>query len=91
MERRVHRTGVREFRENLAHWIDIAAAGEDVIVTERGEPRVRVTDASAQAFFAQLVRDGKVRPPTKPWRPLKARVRVEGEPVSEEIFRGHGH
>lgn len=87
----VHRIGAREFRENLAHWIDVAAGGEDVIVTERGEPRVRVTDASAQVFLAQLVREGKVRPPSKPRRPLKARVRVEGEPVSEEIFRGHGH
>jgi len=90
---RVHRVGIRDFRENLALWLDRAASGEEVIVTERGRPKVRVTDASAQAFLAELVRDGKVRPPRKPWRPLPPPVPVKGggSPVTDEILRGHGH
>lgn len=84
--------GVKEFRDNLAHWLDIAGAGDVVIVTERGKSKVRITDASPQAILDQLVREGKVRPPTKPWRPLKP-VRLEGggSPVTDEIIRGHGH
>ena len=31
--------GVRELRENLAEWLDRAAAGEEILVTERGKPK----------------------------------------------------
>ena len=39
--------GVRELRENLAEWLDRAAAGEDILVTERGKPKVRLTQAES--------------------------------------------
>jgi prevent-host-death family protein len=87
----VHRVGVKELRGNLAHWLDVAASGEDVIVTERGRSKVRITDASPQAILEQLAREGKVRLATKPWQPLGPPIPVKGSPVTDEIMRGHGH
>jgi prevent-host-death family protein len=55
--------GVRELKQSLSRVIDRAAAGEEVVVTERGRPKVRivaVTDASA---LDQGVADGRIRPP----------------------------
>ncbi len=87
----VHRVGVKEFRERLAHWLDVAASGEDVVVTEHGKAKVRVSEESGRAVLELLAAEGKVRLATKPWRPLGPPIPVKGNPVSDEIFRGHGH
>ena len=39
--------GVNTFRDKLGQWIDRVAAGEEVIVTRRGTPRIRLSPASA--------------------------------------------
>ncbi len=87
----VHRVGVREFRENLSHWLDVAASGEDVVVTEHGQAKVRISEISGRAVLEQLAREGKVRLATRPRAPLPQPIPVKGSPVSDEIFRGHGH
>jgi prevent-host-death family protein len=35
--------GCDEFRVRISHWLDRVAAGEDVLLTYRGRPRVRLT------------------------------------------------
>jgi prevent-host-death family protein len=35
--------GVNPFRDKLGQWIDRVAAGEEVIVTRHGRPRIRLT------------------------------------------------
>jgi prevent-host-death family protein len=79
--------GVREFRENLAEWLDRAAAGDEIVVTERGSPKVVITGATGEAILAQLVREGRATPATRPRRPLPPPIPVEGNPVSDEIIR----
>ena len=54
------RVGVREFRENLRAWLDRAEAGEEVIVTERGIAKVKVTAPHAENVLDRLIREGKV-------------------------------
>jgi prevent-host-death family protein len=37
--------GSNPFRDRLGYWMDIVAAGQEVIVTRRGRPRLRLTPA----------------------------------------------
>jgi prevent-host-death family protein len=52
--------GVRELRENLAEWLDRAAAGEEILVTERGQPKAVLR--SPDSAYERLIREGKVTP-----------------------------
>jgi len=61
--------GVRELRENLSHWLDRAAAGDEVIVTERGRPKARLT--TAETGLERLAREGLVTFPAQPRRPIR--------------------
>ncbi|MEP6892251.1 MAG: type II toxin-antitoxin system prevent-host-death family antitoxin [Gaiellaceae bacterium] len=79
--------GVRELRENLAEWLARAAAGDEIVVTERGTPRVRMTAATAESVLDQLIREGRATPPRRPRRPLPAAIEVEGNPVTDELLR----
>lgn len=61
--------GVRELRENLSLWLDRAAAGDEVVVTERGRPKARLT--TAETGFERLVREGAVTLATSPRTPIR--------------------
>ena len=68
--------GVRELRENLSEWLDRASAGEEIVVTERGKPKARLT--AAETVLDRLAREGRVRPATGPRRPLPPPIEIEG-------------
>lgn len=68
--------GVRELRQNLAAWLDRAAAGEEILVTERGKPKARLS--SAETVLDRLEREGKITRPTGPRRPLPPPIRMTG-------------
>ena len=61
--------GVRELRENLSHWLDRAAAGDEIVVTERGRPKARLT--TAETGFERLLREGAVTLATTPRTPIR--------------------
>ncbi len=50
-----------EYRANLRHWHDRARGGEEIIVTDNGEPIVRVIAAAADALLDRLEREGLLR------------------------------
>jgi prevent-host-death family protein len=37
--------GSNPFRDRLGYWMDVVAAGQEVIVTRRGRPRLRLLPA----------------------------------------------
>jgi len=79
--------GVREFREHLSAWLDRAAGGEDVVITERGRPKARLSSLHTdEDIIAQLVREGRATPPTRPRGPLPPPIPVEGNPVTDALF-----
>ena len=78
--------GVREFRESLSDWLDRAAAGENVIVTERGMPKVRVVAATAESIVEQLVREGRATPAIRPRRRLRPVPEVTASPVTDMLL-----
>lgn len=72
--------GVREFRARLSDWLDRAAAGEDVIVTERGRPRVRLTRVGQQSTRERLIAEGVITPAQRPKgsTPLPKPIPIKG-------------
>ena len=62
--------GVRELRENLAEWLDRAAAGEEILVTERGKPKARAERGRVR--LDRLVREGRITPAQRDPQPAAA-------------------
>ena len=78
--------GVRELRESLSEWLDRAAAGEDVIVTERGKPKVRLSAATGEHIIDQLVREGRARAAVGPRGRAPRPVPVTGNPATDALL-----
>ena len=69
--------GVRELRENLAEWLDRAAAGEEILVTERGQPKALLS--AAETAWDRMIREGRITPPTGNPKPLPPLMKLVGE------------
>ncbi|MEO5632445.1 type II toxin-antitoxin system prevent-host-death family antitoxin [Gaiella sp.] len=69
--------GVRELRENLAEWLDRAAAGEEILVTERGQPKALLS--AAESAWDRMIREGRITPPTGKPKPLPPLMKPVGE------------
>ena len=83
------KVGVRELRENLAEWLDRAAAGEEILVTERGRPKAVLS--AAETAFDRLVAEGRITPPTGRPRPLPDPIRMdEGATLSDFLMWSRG-
>lgn len=89
--------GVRELRENLSHWLGRAAGGEDVVVTERGRPSVRLSAAAGYDELAGLIASGRARAARRPKQPIDVaalpRLHGEGPSLAEMVIeqrRGTG-
>ena len=81
--------GVRELRENLAEWLDRAAAGEEILVTERGKPKAVLS--AAETAYDRMVRSGRLIPPTGPRTPLPPPVKMEeGATLSDFLMWSRG-
>ena len=72
--------GVREFRARLSHWLDRAAEGEEIVVTERGRARARVLPADRPTTREQLIAQGILTPASVPKNsiPLPKPIKVKG-------------
>lgn len=69
--------GVRELRENLRAYLQRARDGEDVIVTDRGKPLVRLGPLIRPSPLERLIAEGRVRPALKKRKRFDARRRVK--------------
>lgn len=58
-----------ELRSNLKAWVDRARTGDDVVVTERGVPVVRLVAVDASSVIERLERDGVISRPRRAERP----------------------
>ncbi|HQZ35539.1 MAG TPA: type II toxin-antitoxin system prevent-host-death family antitoxin [Ilumatobacteraceae bacterium] len=54
--------GVRELKQHLSEYLDRAAAGEVVQVTERGVPKVQIVPVPGAGAMALGVEQGWLRP-----------------------------
>ncbi len=77
-----------DYRAQLRHWHDRVRRGEDLLVTDNGEPVVRVTSAVGDAVLDRLEREGLLRRA----RPRRSAARIDsvrarGNSV-EDVSRG---
>jgi prevent-host-death family protein len=70
--------GIRELRDHLSKYLDLVDAGEDVIVTDHGKVRARITMAGKETLLERLIREGKVTPPTNPRTELLPPAQADG-------------
>jgi prevent-host-death family protein len=55
--------GVRELKQHLSEYLDRAAAGETVQVTDRGVPKVLIIPVPGVGQMQRGVEEGWLRPP----------------------------
>jgi prevent-host-death family protein len=65
-------TGIKELRSSLTATLERVKAGEEILVTERGEPIARLVPIeSPEQKLARMIRSGAVRPPLRPMDPAR--------------------
>lgn len=76
-----------ELRANLSEWIRRAREGEDVVVTDRGVPVVRLLPVDAESTLQRLMREGIVSPPetTEDLRIEKGRRKVHDDSAGSDM------
>lgn len=70
--------GIRELRDHLSRYLDLVDAGEEVIVTDHGKVRARISPAGGETVMDRLIREGKVTPPSMPKSPSKPPIKASG-------------
>lgn len=74
--------GVRELRQNLSKYLERVKAGEDFLVTERGQVVARVVPAGASAdVYAELAARFGASVPVEPLEVIAARLSPPGAPA----------
>jgi prevent-host-death family protein len=74
--------GVRELRQNLSKYLDRVKAGEDLVVTERGEVVARLVPAGASAdVYAELAIRFGATVPVAPLEAIATRLPPAGAPA----------
>ena len=57
--------GVRELKEHLSRWLDEAEAGTEIVVTDRGRPKVRIVPVREAGGLQRGIEEGWIRPPQR--------------------------
>lgn len=78
--------GIRALKQNASQVVASAAAGERIVITDRGRP-VAVMAALPASALEQLVAAGRVRPPRHAIADLPAAVVAGPVVVSDELAR----
>lgn len=77
--------GVRDLRDHLSRYLERVKAGEELTVTDRGQPVARLVPVGGTNTFDRLIADGLVVPATSLRRARpKTRVSATG-PVSDLV------
>lgn len=81
--------GVRELKAHLSEYLERAARGEVIRVTERGRPKAMLAPLPGRLRLEEGVAEGWVRPATEraggPWRRFRA-----SRPVADMLVEDRG-
>lgn len=71
--------GIRELRAHLSRRLKRVAAGEEILVTDRGRPVARISPANERSKLEELIAAGLAEPAPRPsgWLPRK-RIPAKG-------------
>ena len=73
--------GLKTLKNKLSEYVRLAAAGETIVVTDRGHPVAELVPPRQQAhesFVERGVREGWLTPAKRPFRPLPPRKPIPG-------------
>lgn len=85
------RVGVRDLKAHLSEYLDRAAAGETIVVTERGHAKVQIRALDAEQRIAQGIADGWIAPAAKPGPPPIPAARHPGRiTIAEAMSEDRG-
>ncbi len=75
---------MRELHDRLSEHLDRVEHGAEIVVTRRGKPIARLSGATADSSFQDLVARGLITPPQRPRSARAPRVKPEAS-VSELV------
>lgn len=83
--------GIRELKAKLSHYLDRAAAGETIVVTDRGKAKVEIRELSVEERLRQRIQrgieEGWIQPARRPGGlGLRDRPRFEGRMTIAEAM-----
>lgn len=76
--------GIRELKKRLSEYLEIAARGESVVVTDRGRPKAMLGPLPGRARIDEGVAEGWISPGTG--APLGATNRWKASRPSQEVL-----
>ena len=56
------RVGIRELKARLSHYVDRAASGETIVVTDRGRAKAEIRGLSVEERIQQGIAEGRITP-----------------------------
>ncbi len=56
------RVGIRELKAKLSHYLERAASGETIVVTDRGKAKAEIRALSVEERIQQGIEEGWIRP-----------------------------
>jgi prevent-host-death family protein len=78
------RVGIRELKAKLSHYLERAAAGETIVVTDRGRAKVEIRGLSVEERIQQGISEGWITPGRG--RPYREPLRLKGKMTIAEAM-----
>ncbi|HJS49969.1 MAG TPA: type II toxin-antitoxin system prevent-host-death family antitoxin [Gaiellaceae bacterium] len=78
--------GIRELKAKLSHYLDRAAAGETIVVTDRGKAKAEIRALSVEERIQQGIEEGWIRPGRPGGLSLRERPRFKGRMTIAEAM-----
>jgi prevent-host-death family protein len=76
--------GIRELKAKLSHYLDRAAAGETIVVTDRGKAKAELRGLSVEQRIQQGIDEGWITPGRG--RPSPKRLGLKGRRTIAEVM-----
>ncbi len=80
------RVGIRELKAKLSHYLDRAAAGETIVVTDRGKAKAEIRALSVEERIQQGIDEGWIRPGRPGGIAARERPRFKGRMTIAEAM-----
>ena len=78
--------GIRELKAKLSHYLDRAAAGETIVVTDRGRAKAEIRALSVEERIQQGIEEGWIRPGRPGGLSFRERPRFKGKMTIAEAM-----
>ncbi len=80
--------GIRQFKENMGHYVELLRSGQDIILTDRKKQIAKITPigmSATEEAVRQMVLDGKASWGGGRPQALRDRVRIKGKGVADAV------